>query len=151
MTQGSHMSNFHRVTQYGSKIRHTTVTGVTCDTACCQLWQIHRVILWHPPAVVGISPNHSSSFKSQPSWMKYISLERKNSDLQDGATRFVILFVKLSYTPLERKFSDLQDGATRFVILLLVVCKIKLYTMGKENLDPKDDIQLWTTKVNNFS
>src|SRR5258708_18993163 len=33
MTRGSHMSNFHRVTQYGSKIRHTTVTGVTCDTA----------------------------------------------------------------------------------------------------------------------
>src|SRR6266436_1999590 len=34
---GSHMSNFHGVTQYGSKIRHTTVTGVTCDTAHCQL------------------------------------------------------------------------------------------------------------------
>ncbi len=50
------------------------------------------------------------------------------------------LFVKSSYTPLERKNSDLQDGATRFVILLLVVCKIKLYTMGKENLDPQDDI-----------
>ncbi len=33
------MSNFHRVTQYGSKIRHPTVTGVTCDTARCQLWQ----------------------------------------------------------------------------------------------------------------
>src|SRR5260221_12708481 len=33
MSWGSHMSNFHRVTQYGSKIRHTTVTGVTCDSA----------------------------------------------------------------------------------------------------------------------
>src|SRR5260221_12338868 len=32
MTWGSHMSNFHDVTQYGSKIRHATVTGVTCDT-----------------------------------------------------------------------------------------------------------------------
>src|SRR5258708_36047751 len=50
------------------------------------------------------------------------------------------LFVKRSYTPLERENSDLQDGATRFVILLLVVHKIKLYTMGKENLHPQDDI-----------
>src|SRR5258708_16009719 len=33
MTWGSHMSNFHGVTQYGSKIRHATVTGVTCDRA----------------------------------------------------------------------------------------------------------------------
>src|SRR5260221_6413757 len=32
MTWGSHMSNFHGVTQYGSKIHHTTMTGVTCDT-----------------------------------------------------------------------------------------------------------------------
>src|SRR5258707_14642647 len=29
MTWGSHMSNFHGVTQYGSKICHATVTGVT--------------------------------------------------------------------------------------------------------------------------
>ncbi len=42
MTQGSHMSNFHGVTQYGSKIRHATVTGVTCDTAHCQLWHWGR-------------------------------------------------------------------------------------------------------------
>ncbi len=34
MTWGSHMSNFHGVTQYGSKIRHASVTGVTCDTTC---------------------------------------------------------------------------------------------------------------------
>src|SRR5258707_15017014 len=41
MTWGSHMSNFHGVTQYGSKICHATVTGVTgvtqpvasCDSA----------------------------------------------------------------------------------------------------------------------
>jgi len=37
------MSNFHGVTQYGSKIRHTTVTGVTCDTAHCQLWHQHAI------------------------------------------------------------------------------------------------------------
>src|SRR5260221_14788671 len=35
MTQGSHMSNFHGVTQYGSKICHTTVTQpiANCDSA----------------------------------------------------------------------------------------------------------------------
>src|SRR5258706_7127530 len=35
MTQGSHMSNFHGVTQYGSKICHTTVTQpvASCDSA----------------------------------------------------------------------------------------------------------------------
>ncbi len=38
------MSNFHRVTQYGSKIRHATVTGVTCDTAHHQLWQ--EIVTW---------------------------------------------------------------------------------------------------------
>src|SRR5260370_20724453 len=32
MAWGSHMSNFHRVTQYGSKIRHGSMTGVTCVT-----------------------------------------------------------------------------------------------------------------------
>ena len=48
----------------------------------------------------------------------------------------------MKYISLERENSDLQDGATRFVILLLVVCKIKLYTMGKENLDPQDDIDV---------
>src|SRR5258708_34394857 len=40
MAWGSHMSNFHRVTQYGSKIRHRSMTGVTCDTThhgSCQL------------------------------------------------------------------------------------------------------------------
>jgi len=47
MTWGSHMSNFHRVTQYGSKIRHTTVTGVTCDTARCQLWHPFTFCLGH--------------------------------------------------------------------------------------------------------
>src|SRR5260370_42047292 len=78
---------------------------------CALKSQFQCACVVDPPAVVGISPNHSSFFKSQPNWMKYISLERKNSDL--------------------------QDGATRFVILLLVVCKIKLYTMGKENLDPQ--------------
>src|SRR5260221_4948173 len=34
---GSHMSNFHRVTQYGSKIHHTSMMGVACDTTCHQL------------------------------------------------------------------------------------------------------------------
>jgi len=38
----------------------------------------------------------------------------------------------MKYISLERKNSDLQDGATRFVILLLFVCKIELYTIGKE-------------------
>ncbi len=33
MTWGSHMSNFHKVTQYGSKICDSTMTGVTGDTA----------------------------------------------------------------------------------------------------------------------
>src|SRR5258707_7422469 len=32
MAWGSHMSNFHRVTQYGSKICHGSMMGVTCDT-----------------------------------------------------------------------------------------------------------------------
>src|SRR5258708_15776310 len=39
MTLGSQMSNFDRVNQYGSKIHHATMTGVTCDTACHQLSQ----------------------------------------------------------------------------------------------------------------
>src|SRR5260370_32791371 len=34
MTQGNSKSNLHRGTQYRSKIRHATVTGVTCDTTC---------------------------------------------------------------------------------------------------------------------
>jgi len=38
----------------------------------------------------------------------------------------------MKYISLERKNSDLQDGATRFVILLLVVCKIELYIIGKQ-------------------
>ena len=29
---GSHESDFHNVTRYGSKMCHTSVTGVTCDT-----------------------------------------------------------------------------------------------------------------------
>src|SRR5258708_22926833 len=29
---GGHESDFHNVTQYGSKMCHATVTGVTCDT-----------------------------------------------------------------------------------------------------------------------
>src|SRR5260221_9910095 len=34
---GCHESDFHKVTQYGSKMCHATVTSVTCDTASCQL------------------------------------------------------------------------------------------------------------------
>src|SRR5258705_3440577 len=34
---GGHKSDFHNVTQYGSKICHATVTGVTCDTTHRQL------------------------------------------------------------------------------------------------------------------
>src|SRR5258707_15797126 len=34
---GCHKSDFHKVTQYGSKMCHATVTGVTCETASCQL------------------------------------------------------------------------------------------------------------------
>src|SRR5258708_10705889 len=34
MTQGCHMSDFHRVTQYGSNICHASVSCVTCDTTC---------------------------------------------------------------------------------------------------------------------
>src|SRR5258706_9393477 len=34
---GCHESDFHKVTQYGSKMCHATVTGVTCDTASRQL------------------------------------------------------------------------------------------------------------------
>src|SRR5260370_19469193 len=40
MAWGSHMSNFHRVTQYGSKIHHGSMMGVTCDTThhgSCQI------------------------------------------------------------------------------------------------------------------
>src|SRR5258708_18101037 len=35
---GGHKSDFHKVTQYGAKMCHATVTGVTCDTASRQLW-----------------------------------------------------------------------------------------------------------------
>src|SRR5258707_8860010 len=34
---GCHKSDFHKVTQYGSKMCHAIVTGVTCDTASRQL------------------------------------------------------------------------------------------------------------------
>ena len=34
---GCHESDFHKVTQYGSKMCHATVTVVTCDTTSCQL------------------------------------------------------------------------------------------------------------------
>ena len=45
-TWGSHVSNFHRVTQNGSEICHTSVTH---DTTCHQLWQL--AVLWHHPIV----------------------------------------------------------------------------------------------------
>jgi len=34
------MSDFHSITPYGSKICHGSVTGVTCDTTHCSLWQL---------------------------------------------------------------------------------------------------------------
>src|SRR5258708_39505074 len=52
MAWGSHMSNFHRVTQYGSKIHHGSMVGVTCDTTChrsCQL--VFAVSKNNPPSV----------------------------------------------------------------------------------------------------
>src|SRR5258708_28976185 len=37
MFGGSHESDFHNVTRYGSKMCHRSVTGVTCDTTRCGL------------------------------------------------------------------------------------------------------------------
>ena len=38
MFGGSHESDFHNVTRYGSKMCHRSVTGVTGDTTRCGLW-----------------------------------------------------------------------------------------------------------------
>src|SRR5260370_42308586 len=39
MFGGSHESDFHNVTRYGSKMCHRSVTGVTGDTTRCSLGQ----------------------------------------------------------------------------------------------------------------
>ena len=38
MFGGSHKSDFHNVTWYGSKMCHRSVTCVTCDTTRCSSW-----------------------------------------------------------------------------------------------------------------
>ncbi len=40
----SHESDFHRITRFGSKICHRSVTGVTCDTrvAVCDKYSIEH-------------------------------------------------------------------------------------------------------------
>ena len=49
MFGGSHESDFHNVTRYGSKMCHRSVTGVTCDTTRRGLWQT-------PPTLVIVMP-----------------------------------------------------------------------------------------------
>src|SRR5260221_10358211 len=54
MAWGSHMSNFHRVTQYGSKIHHRSMMGVTCDTTCHRSWQLMFAVSKNNPHRGGI-------------------------------------------------------------------------------------------------
>ncbi len=54
MFGGSHESDFHNVTRYGSKMCHRSVTCVTCDTTRHGLWQC-------PP--LGLSPQRPKTRK----------------------------------------------------------------------------------------
>ncbi len=69
---GSHKSDFHNITQYGSKMCHGSVTGVTCDTTRCGLWQHHPVI-WDSPDDRPIPlPLHPCTSSTGPSPWKVI-------------------------------------------------------------------------------
>ena len=65
------MSDFHRVTQNGSKIRHATMTGVTCDTtqqqvvtgvACAEAWM--QGVVWSCITCRVQYTMHQSTWKS---------------------------------------------------------------------------------------
>ena len=72
MTWGSHMSNFHRVTQYGSKIHHTTMTDVMCDTDWVTYYHIiPPTTPWQWWVISSAGPNLSTldlGFRSNMYW-----------------------------------------------------------------------------------
>jgi hypothetical protein len=101
-----------------------------------------------PPASCWISPNPSRSLKSQPNCMKYISLESKNSDLQDGIAWFggllifvdIYLFVKIILYTVWCKFWICK-------IELILVCK----SCGTVFHHPVNTPAQWNkTKFNHF-
>src|SRR5258707_6025444 len=105
MTWGSHMSNFHRVTQYGSKIRHTTVTGVTCDTACllhipvidpslrARIWKADEWCRWDNCPLYELPPESSLGAQSV---LKLLTLIQHPLDIQNPMWKLVGLKPRIS-------------------------------------------------------